>query len=358
MRILDRYVTREFGRLFLLFTLAAPLLFVLGDWTDNVDTFTERQIPITQVVLSYMFQMPLFILYSIPIAGLIATVFTVSNMTRHSEMAAAKASGISFHRAIIMLPLLGLVLSVGGLALSEVVPITLRRAAELRGDREAVQVSRSDFVYPSAEGWVLSVRQLDPDRGRIHGLAIEREGDRETRPDVHLIADQAVWDSTAGGWTLMNGLVRLFFPPDFDERLIRYETMTLTGFDETPEQLLATPKEPDEMRYEELGRFIEILERSGGEPYQLRTEQAARLAIPAATFIIILFGAPLANAQARGGPAFGIGISLGITMVYLLLFRLSEALGGAGTIDPVLAVWLPNILFLVLAFLLILRTRS
>ncbi|MGH7505334.1 MAG: LptF/LptG family permease, partial [Longimicrobiales bacterium] len=136
LRILDRYVTSEFVRLFLLFTIAAPMLFVLGDWTDNIDTFTERRIPIERVALGYVFQMPQFVLYSLPIAALIATVFTVSNMTRHSEMAAAKAGGVSFHRMIAVLPVLGLLLTIGGMALAEVVPLALSRAAELKGEKE------------------------------------------------------------------------------------------------------------------------------------------------------------------------------------------------------------------------------
>jgi lipopolysaccharide export system permease protein len=116
MRILDRYVLREFVKLFLLFSLAAPLLFILGDWTDNIDTFTAHQIPTAHVALSYVFQMPEFMSWSLPIAALIATVFTVSNMSRYSEMAAAKAGGISFYSALRVLPVLGVVLTLLGWA--------------------------------------------------------------------------------------------------------------------------------------------------------------------------------------------------------------------------------------------------
>src|SRR5690606_33790443 len=97
-RILDRYVSREFLRLFLLFALAAPVLFVLGDLMDNLDRFMERGLTARQVGLNYLYQLPLFILYSFPIASLIAAVFTVNTMTGHSEVVAAKAGGVSFFR--------------------------------------------------------------------------------------------------------------------------------------------------------------------------------------------------------------------------------------------------------------------
>jgi lipopolysaccharide export system permease protein len=355
IRRLDRYVAREFITLFVLFSLAAPLLFVLADWTDNIDTYTERSLDPLQVALGYLYMMPQFILFSIPIAGLIATVFTVSNMTRHSELAAAKAGGISFYRATIMLPVLGLVLTVGGLALSEVVPVSLRRANAYHGEQQTLQ-SRNDFVYRSEGGYVFSIRQLDPENGRITGLTVEREGDREAVPDLHMVADEATWDS-AGGWVLRGGYLRLF-PPGGAERLYRFDDVRLPRFTEQPDQLLAVPNEPDEMRYEELGRFIAILERSGSEPYDLRVQQALKLAIPAATLIIVLIGAPLANAQPRGGAAYGIGVSLGITILYLMLIRVFEAIGSTGALSPVVAAWTPNAIFALAAIILLARVRT
>jgi lipopolysaccharide export system permease protein len=356
VRTLDRYVAREFFRLFLLFALAAPLLFVLADWTDNIDTYTEERIPPLNVALGYVYMMPEFILYSIPIAGLIATVFTVSNMTRHSELAAAKAGGLSFYRTLITLPIMGLLLTAAALALSEVVPVTLRHANELLGKRQQAQQTRSDFVYASEGGYVFSIRQLDPDRGTIHGLAVEREGDRAEVPHLHAIAEEARWDS-AGGWRLESGYVRLF-PRDRPEQLFRFDELRLSGFTERPDELLTVPKEPEEMRYAELGRFIQIRQRSGSEAFDLRVDHALKLAIPAATLIIVLFGAPLANAQPRAGAAYGIGISLGITILYLMLIRVFEAIGNTGTLSPMVAAWTPNAIFAVAAVILLARVRT
>jgi len=356
IRILDRYITREFVRLFVLFALAAPLLFVLGDWTDNIDTYTERQIETSRIALGYLFKLPQFIMFSLPIAGLIATVFTVSSMTRHSEMAAAKAGGISFYRTTRMLPLLGLLLTLGGLVLAEIVPITLRRSAELFGTRPEYLGSRNDFVYRAEDGTVYGIRRLDLDGKRIYGISMQLEGDGIERPTMSAFAREAIWDS-AGGWTFSDGYLRIV-GPNQGETTFQFRQMIPVGLHETPDELLAEPKEPDEMRYAEMGRFIRALQRSGGEPYELMFSQAEKIAIPVATFIIILFGAPLANSGARSGPAYGIGVSLGITIVYLMLFRVMSAVGEAGIVDPVLAAWVPNALFLVAALFLTARVRT
>lgn len=356
IRTLDRYVIREFARLFLLFSIAAPMLFVLGDWTDNIDTYTERGIGAGALALSYVYQFPLFVFYSLPIASLIATVFTVSNMGRASELTAAKAGGISFYRAVIWLPILGIVITAAGLVLTELVPITLRRRAELVGENQNRQGSRAQFVYRSSDGRVYTIRQLDVEQGRIFGITMELEGDGRTLAAQHATAREATF-SPDSGWVLRDGFLRVF-PSEDAVRSFQFRTFRPTHFTERPDELLAVPKEPDEMRYGELQHFIEILERSGGEPLELRVELASKVALPFACLVVILFGAPLANSSARSGPAFGIGISLFITILYLLLFRLAQAAGEAGTMDPTLAAWSPNILFFGAALILIARTRT
>src|SRR5690606_25757256 len=126
IRILDRYVLSEFLRLFLLFAAAAPVLFILGDVTDNLDRHLNRGYTAVQILLNYVYQVPLFVLYSFPIASLIASVFTVNSMTRYSEVTAAKAGGVSFYRLYAPLPILGVVLTVAGLGISELGPIAER----------------------------------------------------------------------------------------------------------------------------------------------------------------------------------------------------------------------------------------
>ncbi|NIQ57039.1 MAG: LptF/LptG family permease, partial [Gammaproteobacteria bacterium] len=65
---------------------------------ENLDTYLDRNLGMARVALGYLYGLPLFVLWSVPIAALIATIFTVNGMTRHSEVAAAKAGGISFWR--------------------------------------------------------------------------------------------------------------------------------------------------------------------------------------------------------------------------------------------------------------------
>jgi lipopolysaccharide export system permease protein len=358
IRKLDRYVATEFTKLFLLFAVAAPVLFILTDWTENLEDYTrpERNLTTLKVALAYVYQLPLFMSWSFPIAALIASVFTVSNLTRHSEMAAAKAGGISFFRVLAVFPVLGVLLTVAGLGLAELAPGATMKKNQILGNTDQYSgFTRQDFVYTLPEGDAIVAHDLNADLKKISGITIQHERDGDLQPTELIYADSALYRN--GQWHLMNGIYRTFFS-DTLESSLHFRELVSPQFTENPVQLTRTPKETEEMTYAELGEYIEIQQRSGQVPRKLMVERMLKLAIPAATLIIILFGAPLANSSARGGPAYGIGISLGCVIFYLMLFKVTQALGWTGIISPFWAAWAPNALFATAAVIGLLRVKT
>lgn len=357
VRLLDRYVAREFTRLFVLFVLGAPMIFIVGDLTDRIDNYFRKGLTARQIALGYVFDLPLFVLYSFPIAALIATIFTINNMTRNSEVAAAKAGGVSFYRLAAPLMVIGVVLTFGALGLSELVPVATRAKAELWGEKSSKRATRSDFVYRTRDGYVYSVQRLNLEQGRMGGVTVERAGDEPTTPSLHVTADAATFAPDSDRWTLSRGYARLLLGRGV-ERTFHFQHMIPVAFRDPPEKLLADPKQPEEMSYRELADFIEAIERSGARPLELQVELAQKIALPLATLIIILFAAPMANSAPRGGAAYGVGIALGVTIVYLMLFKVAAAAGSAGAMPPLLAAWLPNGVFAVAAGWGIVRVRT
>ncbi len=356
MSILSRYVVRQFLGTFTGLVLGLPLLFIIADVTDNIDKYIDRGIKGGRLLLSYVYIYPQFVLYGFPIAALVATVFTIGNMTRHQEITAAKAGGISFYRLFLPVAALGVLLSAGAFALGELVPVTLTRRAVLMGEQAARGMgSRLNFVYQTEREGVLTVRRLEPTAGEMNMVVLERNAARG-QPGIHRMAERAAW-TQRGGWKLYGGYTRVLHP-DGREVTARFDSLRLPGLVETPEDFLGEPKDPEQMRYAEMTRFIGAIERSGGDANPLRVERGQKLAIAAAVIIIIIFGAPLATSSQRGGAAYGVGISLGITIVYLLLFRVGKAMGSSGAIDPTLAAWGPNLLFLMAGVVLLWRVRT
>lgn len=355
IRLMDRYVTRQFMTTFLALVLGLPLLFVITDLTDHLDRYLDTGLGFNAVALSYVYQLPLFIYYSFPIAALVATVFTIGNMTRHQEIAAAKAGGISFYRLIAPIIGLAVLLSAAAVGLSELVPVTTRLRAELLQQRPTYAGMRTNFVYQTDDGHTLSARRLDAERNFMQQVVFESRAEAD-RPGLHGTASSATW-SPDSGWTLAQGFVRVL-ADDSTERAFGFDELRLLSLSETPEEIMAAPKDVEEMRYAEVNRVIRTVQRSGGDVRPLQVEREQKIALPLAVLVIVLFGAPLATSSKRGGTAYGIGISLGITIVYLLLFRVGKAVGSSGAMDPVVAAWMPNALFLVAALIMLSRVRT
>jgi lipopolysaccharide export system permease protein len=355
VKLLDRLILRQFFTGFLTLVLGLPLLFIVVDITENLDRYLGRGLGGAQVALSYLYMIPQFVLWGMPIAALVATVFTVSAMTRHNEIAAAKAGGISFHRLVAPLLAAGVLLTGAGLVLGEMVPVANRLRAEVLGERTGREVRmKTNFVYQSEGGLSLSIRRLDAAEGEMTGLLIQSQGSDGER--LHGTAARGVWEG-GQGWTLHDGWVRLL-GAEGDETSFAFESMRIPSLRDTPEELLADPKDTDEMQYAEITRAVAAVRRAGGDPRELLVNREQRISLPAAVLVIILFGAPLATSSKRGGTAFGVGLSLGVTMIYLMLFRVGEAVGTSGALNPAVAAWAPNAIFLAAGLLMMARVRS
>ncbi len=349
-------IARTFLRIFLLFVLGAPLLFIVGDIVEQVDRYFDRGLTVGEVATAYLYMLPEFISWSFPIAALIAAVFTIHSMTQHREVLAAKAGGISFHRLMAPLLVVGLVLTGAGLILSEVVPVAKRRSGQILRSEEVGRQWRTDFVFKTDDDRTLTVRRLNVFPPSMTQVVLEVPAGSDGEAAQHLQASRAPFDSVRG-WTFENGYLRIL--PDRAAPLTFYfDSLRSSGFGEPPRGLLAQPDDEDEMTDSEIDRMVANITRSGGDASTLLVEKGQRKAIAVATLVIILFGAPLATSSQRGGTAYGIGVALGSTILYLLLFRLAGAAGQSGALSPVLSAWLPNMLFLACGLILLKRVRT
>lgn len=356
MRTLDRYVAGLYLKVWLICVFGAPLLFIIIKLTDDLDTYLARGLTVKQVFLGYLYDFPFQMSLSFPVASLFGAVFTVALMSRNLEITAAKASGISFYRVILPIMLLGAFLSVVGVALGELVPVTNRLRAEALGERARSSRSvRTQFVYGADGGRAYTMRRLVATDGRIEDLVIDREGTGPEYPTYRIYAPKAQW--LENGWVLLDGFVH--YSPD-KSRVVSFSFDSLhhRDFSETPQELLAQPKDPEEMNYRELGEFIESIQRSGGDVRKLVVERTLKIAFPLAVFIVVLFGTALGMSTGRSGPTLGVGIALGTVMLYLISVRIAQAMGAGGVLPPVLAAWVPNLAFLGIGVTLLARTRT
>ena len=155
---LDRYVFAEFTKIFVATALGFPILLTVIDLTDNLDKYLNRNLPRGDIALSYVYALPEAMYLVLPAAVLFATIFTIGALTRHSEITAAKASGISFYRLIAPIFVGSFLAMLLGLALGELVPkANARRLDLLREESFQRGNERYNFTYAAEHGRVYKI---------------------------------------------------------------------------------------------------------------------------------------------------------------------------------------------------------
>jgi lipopolysaccharide export system permease protein len=357
IRPLDGYIFGEFWRIFVATALGLPVLVVIIDLTDQLGKYLERKLPRGDIALSYLFWIPESMFLVLPAAVLFATVFTIGAITRHSEITAAKASGISFYRLIRPIFVGAFCATLIGLALGEIVPIANARRLDLLGEEKFQRGNeRFNFTYAAEHGRVYKVGALRVDSARITGVEIERKGTGPQYP-TYIIHAREAKHSPEVGWTLEKGVMHVI-PDSASNFSISFQTLVDNQLTEKPGDLTARDKAPQDMGFKELGAFISAMERSGADVNELRVERMLKIAIPVTCMIIVLFGAPLATSTQRGGAAYGVGVSLGTTVIFLIMIQLMKAVGGKGVVNPEFAAWIPSIVFATVGSILLARVRT
>jgi lipopolysaccharide export system permease protein len=358
VRHLDRYVLQSWIRIFVLTALGFPVVSIVINLTDTLNRLLDRGLTMKEIAVSYIYSVPENAFLVMPAAVLFATVFTVGAMGRHSELTAAKASGQSFHRLMRPIFIAAGLASVLAFVVGELAPGATARQLEIQKAKQSRPTrTRFNFVYRGDAGWVYTVRSLDVATRQLKQLMLERQGTGLSYPGLVLTADSASYDESLKIWRLRRGTSRIIAGPA-RQATFNFRSMRLRALKQSPADLLAESKAPDEMRYAELGRYIDALRRSGNDANKLMVEQALKLALPATCIIIALFGAPLAVTTPRAGAAVGVAISLGTTVIFLLFVQITKAIGAGGLINPVLAAWIPNVVFLFLGLVLLAKVRT
>jgi len=358
VRALDRYVFTEFWKIFVTAALGFPILLYVIDSTDNLDKYLSRHLGIGSIALSYLYWLPDSMFMALPAAVLFATVFAIGALTRHSEITAAKASGISFHRLIAPIAIGAAFASMLGLVIGEIAPIANKKRLDIiEPDRSTTMSERYNFAYAGEMGRVYKVGALRIADQMVTGLTIERKGSGPAYPSYSLSATEAAYRPAKKTWIIRKGAMHVI-PDSLHNVTFTFDSAFDRNFNEEPRQLTLAQKAPTDMGFAELGRFIDSMDRSGADVNSLKVERMLKIVIPITCIIIFMFGAPLATSSQRGGTAYGIGLSLATTLIFLVMIQLTRGIGGHGQIPASLAAWLPSLLFGVTGAVLLARVRT
>lgn len=344
MRILDRYVVREFLRVFV-FSLAIFIaLSAIVDLFDRLSRFLDVS---GMVVLQYYVdRLPWFGFQVMPVAVLLAALFSLGRMARHNELLAMKMGHLSVFRIVAPLLVLGLLVSFSALILGEsIIPRMNERA--LNAYRVKVQkvspfqrTKDNDIWYRAKGNRFLHISLLDVASGNIRGLTLF-----ELSPDFELIrrvdAKAARWQD--GRWWLQDGEISRT-RPDGTYRVDSFTNLTL-DLEEKPADLAQVVRESEEMSSTELREYIERLVKSGANSVRYQVDLAAKGSAAFTSLVMALIGIAFALRTGKRGVMAWTGACVVVAVCYSILNSFSISLGRGGVLPPVVAAWLPNAIF-------------
>jgi len=355
LKLIDRLLLGSFLKTLLQALLGAITLFTLLDLFDHLGSFLDNEAPLALVGRYYLFKIPWIVDTTLPIAMLMATLFTVGTLARYNELTALFAAGRSLLQ--VTRPLLALAFVVMGFSLlwSEyVLPPANRQVqhiweVEVHHHPDRVRPT-SDVPLQGADGRLYYARRYNPDRQAISGFrAIARRDDRITE---RYDAKRALWRD--GNWVLYDVIHRRF-DPDGGVTTARQDSLVsgLRGI--SPEDFARDRVKPDAMNIRQLRRHIAMLERGGNDATRYRVDLQFKFAFPFVHLIVVMLGILLASGPRKTTIASGFGWTVLISFGYYLAINFGRALGHTQVLPPVVAAWIGNAGYLLAAVVLYLR---
>ncbi len=359
MKILDRYLLRSF-----IVPLAASLVAFLAisiivDLFERLDTFIDNHVSFSVILEYYLAKLQFLAALILPISSLIATLFSLGGMARRNELVAMTASGIGLSRILRPVLLAGLGVSLLASTLTiEIVPRANEVSTdildhEIRGRPRLSGDQRVDLNYLGAGGRYFLMRAFDGTKNSMSDVVVQQfaEGTLVRRID----ARRADWKD--GTWLFHDGFLRTFFE-DGHVEAEPFKERAFPEIQERPHDFLRPIKEPNEMPLGELLEHTKRARLSGGDVTRLLVEKHRRIAFPFANFVVVLLGAPLTGAIRRGGHTVGFAAALLVGFLYYVLLEVGGTFGLSGQLPPIVAAWLPNIVFIALGIFGLAKTRK
>ncbi len=358
MKIIYRYVTREFTQNFFLGLGTFSATYLIVEFFERINAFVHNRAPWPMIGLYFLNKFPSILFQVAPASVLLSSILTLGIMSRQNEIMALKSGGVS-HWSLAR-PIVGVVVLIflALLGVSEYVTPSTNRAAN--GIREAIVHKRKSLAaFKESQIWIhgqqtiFNIQLYHPEKQFMEGLTLYRfnsQFELVQRVD----ARSARWKE--GKWILSDASVTDFAQGGVPIRKI-YPELPLT-LKETPQDFLIAEKNPQEMNYRELREYVEKIERDGYNASKYRTAMHACISYPFISVILGLLGIPLALRKERGaGIAVGIGLCIIISFGYFWIYSLILELGKAGTLSPFIAAWLGNFIFALVVIYLFLSVR-
>ncbi len=370
MRLLDRYLLRE---------LLLPLSYCLGgflvfwisfDLISQLNRFQNYHLGVAEVVEFYLVTSPETLLVVMPVALLLALLYSLTTHSRYNELTAMRAAGISIWRLSAPYFAVGLFFSLAYLVVNEFwVPPSLEKAEEILHRHDPAQANpqeanwRRDLKFLNSRdnrAWWIKAYNLKT--SQMNGVIIDwrlPDGKRKVISARTGIFSQGVWKFTDVGQVN---------PQDIAAATVHTNEIEFSDWSESPALIKSEIKisglnsrqatKKPQLSIADILNYLQLHPRlDTASRWLISTQLHGRIAAPVTCLVVVLIALPFGGITGRRNIFVGVAGSIFICFSYFILLRLGLALGTGGWLPGWLGAWLPNILFVGAAVAMIMRAR-
>lgn len=356
MKIIDRYITKQFLRSFLLSLIAFIGVFTVSQLFRVVKYLSDGRFTTKEAILYIITLIPRTFIEVAPLAVLLGSMMTVSQMASNLEIISLKTSGVSFRRIVRMPIILSFFISIAVFFVNDsIYPVSLKINRDLRSgeiDTRTVPIEKNN-AFLRGEDYVYLFGKINRQNGAGSNLQIIDLNNDFTKIKRIVMAKEAKYNQEKKIWELSNAVV---VDGERREETI-VENFSDARYNDSPDKFITLNVEARTLKIKELKKNIQEIKGIGGDVKEYLVELGIRYSFPFASFVISFLGLALGGKYVRGTSAVSLGICVILGYGYYVINGVFETFSKSGYINPFVAGWVPNLIFLGLGIYLLNRAE-
>ena len=350
LKIIDVYIIKKFLGTYFFAILIIISIAVVFDVSEKVEDFIEKSAPLKAIAFDYYLNfIPYFANLFSSLFTFIAVIFFTSKMAYNTEIIAILSNGVSFRRMMYPYFVSALVIAMLSFVLmAYIIPPAnvTRKDFEYKYIKNPIRNTDKDIHRQIEPGLFIYMKSYTTSTDVGYKFSMERFENGVLKSKLR--SDYIKWDTVTSKWSINRYYIRELDSLG-EERIVTGAKMD-TALNMHPDEFKRMQNFTETMTLSELNAYIDQQYMQGADNVvELLIDKYQRFAYPFSTFILTLIGVALSSRKVRGGIGMHIGFGLLLSFSYILFMRFTTMFAISGSMNPLFAVWLPNIIYAIIS---------
>ncbi len=358
-KIIDLYILKELAYPFIIGIMIITIIMLSNYLFQLTDLIIVKNVPIKLVLKLLFYYLPEIIVETFPMAILFATITGMGRLSRENEFTALRMGGISLPRLLLPLIIMGIIISGLTFVLNEnIVPWSSHQARNIIRQtilQDAMPDIQENVFFQGPKGRIFFVESYRENTSKLSNIMIYYR-DKDKKGDFPPVITAKKGSIKENTWLLSDGIIHEYDKDGYLSMESHFDQMEIEVTQES-KQFFGEQRTTSEMSRRELKEEIDLFKNSGINVSSLYVDYHLKLARPLAALLFILIGTPLSLTRKENRIA-SILMTISIIFFYYLMLSINRSLGRNGYLPPLVAAWLPNILFAIVGIILIIWRES